>query len=395
MSSNISRRLRPLYLAAFLQSFMLWYTVEKLFMRSIGFDDADIGFMVAVYSAVMLAIDLPSGILADRWSRKGVLALASLSLTGAAIVGGLSNSITMYTLCAVFWGVFYACYAGMYESVVYDTLAEEKQSPNLFSKIYGRLQIADSAGLVASGLVTAFVATKFGLRETYFLSIPFAVLSIFALLSFREPHIHRAGVRHSLATQLHHTYRAIILNRRALPVVVSLVLKTTILFMMFEFAQLWLIALDSPRGFFGFAGALLYAAIGFGGWGAQHLHAHTPRRISLALLLTLASTVGLITLRNTIAVALLQFVFICSVIGLSIAMAKILHDMLPSYIRASAASATSTLGRLLIIPFALLFGAVSKNESVFSAAYIVLALGLLMSFFVMVSLRGLKVKNSA
>ncbi len=42
----ISRRLLPLYVAAFLQGFVLWYAVEKLFMRSIGFDDAGIGLMI-------------------------------------------------------------------------------------------------------------------------------------------------------------------------------------------------------------------------------------------------------------------------------------------------------------------------------------------------------------
>ncbi|QQS18853.1 hypothetical protein IPL68_02215 [Candidatus Saccharibacteria bacterium] len=70
-----------------------------------------------------------------------------------------------------------------------------------------------------------------------------------------------------------------------MPVVISLVLKSTVLFMMFEFAQLWLIALEAPTGFFGFAGALLYAAIGFGGWGAQHLHMASSKRVTATLFL--------------------------------------------------------------------------------------------------------------
>ncbi|QQS18852.1 hypothetical protein IPL68_02210 [Candidatus Saccharibacteria bacterium] len=72
----------------------------------------------------------------------------------------------------------------MYESIVYDTLAEEKQPAALYRKVYGRIQIADSAGLVAGGLISVAVSTQLGLRETYFLSIPFALLSIAALLRF-------------------------------------------------------------------------------------------------------------------------------------------------------------------------------------------------------------------
>lgn len=390
MNPALTRRLRPLYFAAFLQSFMLWYAVEKLFMRSIGFDDSDIGFMVAVYSVAMLVIDIPSGLLADRWSRKGVLIVASLALTGAALVGGVSNSIGAYLFSAILWGAFYACYAGMYESTVYDTLAEENQPTTLYRKVYGKIQMADSAGLVTGGLASIVVATQMGLRETYFLSVPFALLSILALLAFREPRLHKNTEQHSIFVQIRHTFLAITRNNRAVPVVLSLILKSTVLFMMFEFAQLWLIALEAPTGFFGFAGALLYAAIGFGGWGAQHLHATSPKRTTLILGCILASIGGLIVAHNIVAVAVLQFVFIGSMVALSIALSNMLHDLLPSHLRASAASATSTLGRLLIIPLALLFGYVSEHFSIFSATYILLALALAMSYFVWSSLKSAK-----
>ncbi|QQS18854.1 hypothetical protein IPL68_02220 [Candidatus Saccharibacteria bacterium] len=101
----------------------------------------------------------------------------------------------------------------------------------------------------------------------------------------------------------------------------------------------------------------------------------------------LISTGGLIVAQNIVAVALLQFVFVGSAVALAVALSNMLHDLLPSNIRASAASATSTLGRLLIIPFALLFGYVSEQTSVFSATYILLALILGLSFFVWLSLK--------
>src|SRR5690242_12792517 len=125
LSAKISKRLVPLYISVFFQSFILWYTIEKLFMRTIGFDNTEIGLMVAVYSAVMLMVDTPSGILADRWSRKGVLILASISMCLSALAGGLSHGIGLYLVCAILWGVFFACYSGMYDSIVYDTVSEE------------------------------------------------------------------------------------------------------------------------------------------------------------------------------------------------------------------------------------------------------------------------------
>src|ERR1700733_15307254 len=100
MHSRLFRRLFPFYAAVLLQGCVLWYAVEKLFMRSIGFDDAGIGIMVAFYSAIMLLVETPSGILADRWSRKGVLIIGSFLLAGSSLGGGVSHGVAMYLVAA-------------------------------------------------------------------------------------------------------------------------------------------------------------------------------------------------------------------------------------------------------------------------------------------------------
>ena len=74
------RRLLPLLVAVWFQGFLLWVPVEKLFMSEIGFDPASVGVMAAAYAAVVPIIEVPSGILADRWSRRGVLIISSVAL---------------------------------------------------------------------------------------------------------------------------------------------------------------------------------------------------------------------------------------------------------------------------------------------------------------------------
>src|SRR5262245_7232080 len=75
-----ARRLRPLYAALVLGGLSLWVPVEKLFMDELGFDAADVGVMAGVYAVVVPLLEIPSGILADRWSRKGVLMAAYLAV---------------------------------------------------------------------------------------------------------------------------------------------------------------------------------------------------------------------------------------------------------------------------------------------------------------------------
>jgi MFS family permease len=82
-SDVLGRRLVPLYAAAFLQNPALWVPIEKLFMTTIGFDAASVGAMAAVYAVVVPMLEVPSGVLADRWSRRGVLILASIAGSSA------------------------------------------------------------------------------------------------------------------------------------------------------------------------------------------------------------------------------------------------------------------------------------------------------------------------
>ena len=68
---ELTRRLLPLYIAAFSQGLVLWAPIEKVFLKSLGFDQAAFGLMAACYASLIPLLDLTSGILADRWSRKG------------------------------------------------------------------------------------------------------------------------------------------------------------------------------------------------------------------------------------------------------------------------------------------------------------------------------------
>ncbi len=47
VAAALRRRLRPLHAAVFLQGFLLWVPVEKLFMTELGFDAAAVGVTAA------------------------------------------------------------------------------------------------------------------------------------------------------------------------------------------------------------------------------------------------------------------------------------------------------------------------------------------------------------
>src|SRR5215472_16645861 len=115
----IRSRLRPVYVTAFFQGFVFWYAVEKLFMTTIGLNKAAIALATALYIVVMLVANVPFGILADRWSRKGVLYIATAMLALASLICGLSHDFWTYVIGESLWGLFFACYSGIYDSITY------------------------------------------------------------------------------------------------------------------------------------------------------------------------------------------------------------------------------------------------------------------------------------
>src|SRR5712691_2022762 len=187
-----TRRLLPLYIAAFSQGLVLWAPIEKVFLKSLGFDQAALGLMAACYSSLIPLLDLASGILADRWSRKGVLVLASVASMLNALLGGLSHNVPTYLVSTLFFGVEVALVSGTYESILYDTLLEHTGQSREFEQRLGQLKLLSSLALLIGALAGGLVATLLSPRLAYFATIPLVAISLGALLTLREPHLHRS-----------------------------------------------------------------------------------------------------------------------------------------------------------------------------------------------------------
>jgi MFS family permease len=375
---RLAKRLLPLYIAVFAHGFVLFYAIEKIFMHTIGFNDAGIGIMVAAYSALMLIAQTPSGILADRWSRKGVLMIASVCLILSTIIGGISTEPLMYIVCALFWGLFYAFYLGTYDSVVYDTVIEETGDSQLYEKYYGRVQILDSVALILSALLAAVISEWMGLRATFFWTIPFSLAAPIALLFFREPTLHKAHDHGTVLAQFKDTFKQVLGRRtlfRLLAVIVLCVLLADILY---EFATLWAIALDAPDGWYGPMFAAVLSSIAIGGFIAGRIEGVNRRGVIVGSLLTvLGSALALAVVPNLFVILAAQVAMGAALTLLGILFNRDLHESLPSHIRAGASSTVNTLARGIIIPFALGFGVLSSGFNIFIAAWMVVITALI------------------
>ena len=128
--------------------------------------------MAAAYAAVVPVLEIPSGILADRWSRRGVLLLAGGCGLLSVLVAALSAGVTSYIVSAMILGAFFALQSGTVDSIVYDTLLEETGSADGYEKHFGRIQMWNSAALTGSALLGGVLAGLTSPRLTYVITLP-------------------------------------------------------------------------------------------------------------------------------------------------------------------------------------------------------------------------------
>jgi predicted MFS family arabinose efflux permease len=375
--ARLTRRLLPLYIAAFSQGLVLWAPIEKVFLKSLGVDQAALGLMAACYTSLIPLLDLTSGILADRWSRKGILILASLASMLNALLGGLSYNVPIYLVSTLFFGVQVALVSGTYESILYDILLEETGGSHAFEKRLSQVKLLSSLALIIGSLTGGLVATILSPRLAYFATIPLVAISLFALLTFQEPHLHHHEERTLLSNHLRSIAQTLFQPGKTLHIILVLLATSLLLSAIFEFGPLWQQALDAPVGFYGLSNAAVLAAGGVGSWLAPRLRLVSPAFIVGVAGLLVGASLALVVVENTVVVILAQGVLVAGGTGISMVFTGLLHDCLSSRVRAGAASGVGALSSISFVLFSLLFGMVSQHASIFHAGWMVVGVALL------------------
>ncbi len=360
-------------------------------MLSIGFSTATIGVMLAVMSVVMLIVETPSGVLADRWSRKGVMMLGCIALLISAVIGAFSFNEPMYILSTMFWGVFAALYSGTYDAVIYDTTIEEHGDSKQFEKYLGRFKAVEGVTFVIGALTGAFVASTFDLRDPYIISIPIIAAALIFLWKFKEPQLHKAEVSEPVFKHIRQTFAAVLRNPVLVPVVVATIGFAVLQEFIFELGQLWFIAVAAPIALYGVFNAAVFSSWITGGLLAKRIKSK-PAIISL-MCMTVAMVVLLIASHHYILVLAAQVLIAVCLIAIGIILAKKMHDELPSRLRAGSSSVISTIARIIIIPGSLLVTGVAQAYDMSIATYILLGVAVI-SVTAFMLIKSIKEKTS-
>lgn len=168
---SLRRFLGVYYAYVFLFDFMLAYAIYTALFALEGISVAEIGMLLAFWSASAILLEMPSGALSDHFDRRWLLVAAPLLKALTFVCWGLAGgNFWFYGLGFLFWSAGQALQTGTRESLLYERLAFAGRSAE-FDRILGRDNAAEGLGIGAGALIGGFVA-QFAMGWAIWLSIP-------------------------------------------------------------------------------------------------------------------------------------------------------------------------------------------------------------------------------
>ncbi|MEU8342731.1 MFS transporter [Spirillospora sp. NPDC048832] len=152
-----------MYVYAFLEDFVLLYPVYAVLFADAGLSPAEISSLFAVWSATAFALELPSGLWADVFSRRSLLVTAPLLAGAGFVLWSFFPSFPVFAAGFVLWGAGSALRSGTMQALVYEEL-ERVGAAGAYARVVGRSEAVSLLAVVAASAVASPVLAVGGYR---------------------------------------------------------------------------------------------------------------------------------------------------------------------------------------------------------------------------------------
>ncbi len=170
--------------------------VVVLFYQDNGMGMQDIFTLKAIYSVAIVAMEVPSGWMADVWGRKKTLLAGSILGATGFLVYSFSFGFWAFVIAEIVLGIGHACVSGADSAMLYDSLKAAGKTGE-YTKNEGRITSAGNFAEAFAGVIGGLLAA-ISLRTPFYFQFVVAALAIPAAFTLVEPRIHTVEHIHSL-----------------------------------------------------------------------------------------------------------------------------------------------------------------------------------------------------
>lgn len=163
----IARKLRLFYVFRLLATSYLYVPIFMLFQASRGLTFSESLVLGGIFSAVVIAVEVPTGVFADRIGRRRAMMLGALSMVASCLIAARAHSFPAFAVAEALGALSIALCSGADSAYLFDFLHEHDRAHE-----YGRRESTASAWHLM-GSAVAFAGG--GLLAQIDLALPYLV----------------------------------------------------------------------------------------------------------------------------------------------------------------------------------------------------------------------------
>lgn len=352
-----------LYLLSAMRMAAMFMAVMIPFLQSIGLTSREYFFLIGFFSFLVVVLEIPSGYLSDRWGRKRTLLTGSIAASIGIVLWSTSYGFWQYLLGEVFWAIGYSFFSGTTDAMLYDSLLEKGEEKHFRSVTAKSLRIKFTIQALLS-IAGGFVAARYGLRSTYWISVPFIMSTIPISLSLREPLRHKIQEERHLSAMIS-IMRTVLIQDHVLRMIILLsailvTISMTLVFITQPFQDL----IHFPLQYFGIPHAIGLLGVSAASKMTPLLQKRFHDHVLLTLIMITTISSMIIAGLQVTLLGLLIILMGRSVFGILDPLSQdMINQRTRSDIRATTLSIRSFLVQILFVVITLILGGLSNVYS--------------------------------
>ncbi len=345
-----------IYAYSFLDQFILLFTSYSLFFRDSGLQPLQIGVLYGILPVTTFIFEVPTGVLADTYSRRTLLSLAQLLRAVAFLLWFIFQNYVSFAAGFALWGLSMTLISGTFESFVYDELKHFNREKE-YERVRGRIDASHFAGLTLATFFGGFVAA-FGYEMVFIPSIAIPLAAASVILMTRPVH----AVRSTGERQYWHIVCGAFTEMRGNPYLLRIMVYFAVSFGVIEGSNEFWVLYFGERGVvlgeIGIILAMANAATVLAGFTTHHWRA--AERTMYLLMLVAGAVAIASTMFSTLASVCFSLIF-CYTSQIAIIKCETrLQHAAQSHQRATVTSIRSLLTQMVTFVYFLVVGLLAE-----------------------------------
>ena len=180
----MQRNLIALYLVKLSKWFTLVMPIIVLFYEEHKLGLQDVFILKSVYSVAAVALEVPSGYLADVWGRKRCIVAGCVLFFGGYLCYSLTSTFAAFLVAEILLGIGQTMINGADSALLYDTTVHHGRE-NLYLRYEGRITMIGNFAEAVAGIFGGLLAV-YSLRYPFYAQTVVAFVGIPAAMALRE-----------------------------------------------------------------------------------------------------------------------------------------------------------------------------------------------------------------